>query len=140
MTSPALALNTPIRPKIYRLPAARPQKKAALLPKHAFFGAFCLAATALVVMGTGSLLAHIASDEAENKVISDAAAAFPPPGKPQTRTVKQGQAIVITGNNGGIVGQMAKIPVQNEQIVEIKTVSGVDKRTGHDLLTIIGKY
>lgn len=53
---------------------------------------------------------------------------------------KQSDTIVLTDQSGTIVGQMAKIPTQHEQITEIKTLSQVDNRAGRDLLSIISKY
>ncbi len=53
---------------------------------------------------------------------------------------EQAKSINIQGNSGSIVGQMAKIPTENDQITEIKTVSDVDNTAGRELLSIISKY
>lgn len=51
-----------------------------------------------------------------------------------------GGTIVIKDDKQAIVGQMAKIPSQNQQITEIKSVSNVDNNIGRELLSIVGKY
>jgi hypothetical protein len=50
------------------------------------------------------------------------------------------QTIIIEGKSEAIVGQMAKIPSENGNIADIKTVSEVDNRAGRELLSIISKY
>lgn len=48
--------------------------------------------------------------------------------------------IVLEDNGGSIVGQMAKIPLENEQITEIKPLQDIDNGVGRELLSIINKY
>ena len=63
--------------------------------------------------------------------IGDAQAAV---GKPSNKV------IALHDDSEHIVGQMAKIPADNEQIVEIKSVNDIDNRAGRELLSIISKY
>ena len=54
---------------------------------------------------------------------------------------KQGKPSSLQGDKSdAIVGQMARIPAENEQITEIKSVSDIDKDSGRELLSIISKY
>lgn len=53
---------------------------------------------------------------------------------------KSSSTIVIKDENSSIIGQMAKIPVQNQPITEVNTVSNVDKGGKQELLSIINKY
>lgn len=55
-------------------------------------------------------------------------------------TRKVAKTIVLEGNNGTIVGQMARIPLENEQITEIKPLQDIDNVAGRELLSIINKY
>ena len=52
----------------------------------------------------------------------------------------QGKTIILQGKNEAIIGQMARIPTENEQITEIKSASEVDNKAGRELLSIINKY
>ena len=67
----------------------------------------------------------------------DAMASIPDMQRLQTDT---NQTIIIEGKSEAIVGQMAKIPSENGNIADIKTVSEVDNRAGRELLSIISKY
>jgi len=53
---------------------------------------------------------------------------------------KSGATILLQDKTSGIVGQMAKIPLENEQITEVKAINEVDNGGGHELLSIVGKY
>lgn len=50
------------------------------------------------------------------------------------------ETIILQGNKESIVGRMARIPMQNEPITEIKSFSEVDNSAGRELLSIINKY
>ncbi|MBY0406780.1 MAG: hypothetical protein K2Q01_03750, partial [Rickettsiales bacterium] len=63
-----------------------------------------------------------------------------PPAAPGITDASQGQTIVLQGQNEAIIGQMARIPMENEQITEIKPASDVDNGAGRELLSIINKY
>jgi hypothetical protein len=74
---------------------------------------------------------------------------YPPIGDAQAATgiaglasfsEKEEKTILLKGQTESIVGQMAKIPVQNEQITEIKAITDIDNSAGHELLSIISKY
>lgn len=52
----------------------------------------------------------------------------------------RGKTIILQGQNEAIIGQMARIPLENEQITEIKSASEVDNSAGRELLSIINKY
>jgi hypothetical protein len=53
---------------------------------------------------------------------------------------RNNKTIHIEGKSEAIVGQLARIPSENGNISDIKTVSEVDNRAGRELLSIIGKY
>src|SRR5581483_9918244 len=63
--------------------------------------------------------------------VADAQAALPAE-KPPT--------ILLRGQSEAIIGQMAKIPAENEPVIETKAVSEVDNSAGRELLSIISKY
>lgn len=123
------------RPKIHRLPAS-------LLPRRDTHGA------RQVIYGLGFLVALTFLAFATDR-LAHRNAAFPETGQetPQTSEAprsltsrSQNQTIILTGEKEGIVGQLAKIPAQNQQMSEIKTISEVDNRAGRELLGIISKY
>ncbi len=107
-----------------------------------------MAALVLLLNGFVSLaLYHISAlprfgGHQENRV--NAQAASPAPAVQEAMVTQEvpekSPLIVITGDAGTIVGQMARIPAENEQVTEIKSPSEVDKETGRELLSIIGKY
>jgi hypothetical protein len=71
--------------------------------------------------------------------ISDAQASTGVKGLPDSLE-KIGNTVIFHGNTDFIVGQMAKIPFENEQITEIKPVQNIDNEAGRELLSIISKY
>lgn len=73
--------------------------------------------------------AHVLPIEASKPVVSN-----------QLTDESQGKTIILQGKNESIIGQMARIPLESEQITEIKSVSEVDNSTGRELLSIINKY
>jgi hypothetical protein len=140
MTSEAI-LPAPMplsRPKVHRLPApSRPQKVP--VPMGVIFS-LLMAGVVVIMIVSRMFMGHgeegskkIASQSAISPV-SEAVASVPEAQK------MAGNTIYIKDQNSGIVGQMAKIPAQNEQITEIKAVSNVDKHAARDLLSIINKY
>ncbi len=76
--------------------------------------------------------APVQSDSLIAGAIGDAQAA-PSTGKP-------GTTIMLKDQSGAIVGQMARIPLENEQITEVKPINNVDNGGGRELLSIVGKY
>ena len=133
-------MSAPIsRPKIHRLPgnASSSARKRFPLKVPAFNRhSWALMILALVLVGVYMVSAERLENTAKNTLqapISDAMAHVPAPDE-------QGDTIVLTGQKGTIVGQMAKIPAKNEQITEIETVSEVDKGDKQDLLSIVGQH
>jgi hypothetical protein len=55
-------------------------------------------------------------------------------------TKKANTIISLHNNSDYIVGQMTKIPVENEQITEIRAANDIDNHAGRELLSIISKY
>lgn len=51
-----------------------------------------------------------------------------------------GKTIILQGGTDSIIGQMARIPLENEPITEIKSASDIDNHAGRELLSIINKY
>jgi hypothetical protein len=130
------------RPKIHRFPAAASRRSKWLLFVTPVFmrTGMMFAALAVVVIMLSRLIsfsstAHFSMESALSASPTPVSNAMAAPIEKQS-----GDTIVITGNTGTIVGQMAKIPAQNEQITEIKPVTEVDNRSGRDLLSIINKY
>ncbi len=122
------------RPKIHRLPAAS-RRPAAVLPPAVII-ALLLATLVFGVSvnramfgpSSANAVAETPAYMAETHAGLDAPAA------------EAADTIVIKGENQAIVGQLAKIPMQNQQITGITSVSNVDKGGNRDLLSIIGKY
>jgi len=72
--------------------------------------------------------------------IGDAQAATNMPIMASLQPDRSAKVISLTDNSGGIVGQMVKIPAENEQITEIKALRDIDNDAGRELLSIISKY
>jgi len=83
--------------------------------------------------------AHEEGDTVLSASIADAQAAPTPP-PAYTKVEKPGTTITLKDKSGSIVGQMARIPVENEQITEVKAINTVDNGSGHELLSILNKY
>jgi hypothetical protein len=137
------AVSAPLsRPKIHRFPAAasRPSKFAfhpLLWRTGVAIGAFAVVIAMiahLMTLSSSGNLSLAGTLSAASMPVANAMAAVEPIEK------QNGNTIVISGKSGTIVGQMARIPAQNEQITEVKPVTEVDNRGGRDLLSIIGKY
>lgn len=125
------------RPKIHRLPAApsRDLKKTQPLSVSVLFAL----AAGLVAITANHM---IAKDYTANPAMADAPEMLPvtPTLANPAPSEKSSSTIVIKGQEGSIIGQMAKIPVQNLPITEVNTVSNVDKTSGRELLSIVNKY
>lgn len=145
MYSEAMVSAPLSRPKIHRLPVTLLHDR-----RHAKNRRAAIVTTAAIVSLT--LLAYMADrlarsgaepvaqepaipDIYEPKAMTDAA-----PAKAALAPAASGQSIVIRGEHGGIIGQLARIPTQNQQMTEIKTISEIDNRAGRELLGIIGRY
>lgn len=147
MLSEAIVSAPLSRPKIHRLPGAAVKQRRQTHSSNRGTFAFALLLLLLTLFGYATERFARGKNQAQAEkmsemipdAISSAQAATPPIGG-VTAGARQSQAIEITSKNGGIVGQITKIPLQNEQIAGIKTVSEVDNRTGQELLGIIGKY
>lgn len=138
MNAKPIAVAPISRPKIHRLPKSRERRRAPALPL-AVLTAVALTVMLLAAKKTTDILrrdparAVRLEKPVANSLVSDAAAsmALPP---------RNSQTIVLKGSEGAIIGQMARIPLENEQITEIKAVSDVDNHAGRELLSIISKY
>ena len=121
------------RPKVHRLPSAAPRTSK----KFTYFSIVFAAILLLVLMGM--LL---------NRMIFNISTTVPVPEmipmKPSLATPvvpdKEADTIVITDESQAIVGQLTKIPAQNQQITGIKSVSNLDKKDGKELLSIIKSH
>jgi hypothetical protein len=131
------------RPKIHRVPVSvMDARKKQQSRRHALFTAGFLTTITLLSYGTDRLvhsrsyeeLGIVVRHETEVQPVAADNAELAPASE------KQSQTIVITGENDGIVGQLARIPAQNQQITEIKTISEVDNQAARELLGIISKY
>lgn len=130
------------RPKIHRFPAATPRRRKISLNPVLLRTGLMITALVIVVMMIGRLMNLTSTTQLS--VTNTLKNASPSPVSTALAAVSPekmgGNTIVITGKTGTIVGQMARIPSQNEQITEVKPVTEVDNRGGPDLLSIIGKY
>ncbi len=135
------------KPKIHRLPASPPlpRKMRVLraflsMPLDRKVFALCGFAGAMMLSAVFIQVAKTVSS-GENAIVSPASAAtFAHLSHGATSEKKPEKSIVISDTDGAIVGQMAKIPAQNEQVTDIKTMTEVDNRAGRDLLSVINKY
>lgn len=130
------------RPKIHRPPVAvtRTQQKKSLagllLAGSALVAAFIsISLKKEPVIKEATLLPPVAvvSERIPPATLIGEAQAYQPSGKP-------GTTITLKDRSGTIVGQMARIPFENDQITEIKAINEVDNSGGRELLSIIGKY
>ena len=144
MNAPAAIAVSLSRPKIHRLPG-----KQAAFPSYGHTPVLALGIILISFAGKVGFLNILSSllsgksDVAE--VVSSAQAATSSPdmvlGDATVVTPKDnGKTIVIAGQSGAIVGQLAKIPVPEGQMAEITTRSEVDNNTGRELLSIVNKY
>ena len=154
MISEAIVGTSLSRPKIHRLPASVLGRRDPLAANQKAIAA------SVAVLGVLTIIAYMADkliyrnndQPAQEKQVQAAAPEIPEEVPDETlvtpdiaqlapsSAVRQVQTIVITGQDEGIVGQMAKIPGRNAQIGEIESVSGIDNRTGPELLGIVNKY
>ena len=153
MMSSAATLTLPTRPKIHRLPGVlAAEKKGPVRTPHApksmridFTKLYVGAAGLLVVVGMGvGLFAHPGEVTDKTPEALEALTVAPSGSSDESLLVAAVKApsdtIIIKGERGGIVGQMARIPSPNVQITEVQGVSNVDKSSGRELLSIVNKY
>jgi|GEM_PF-3607436 len=159
MTGTITASSPLSKPKVHRLPAsvlAKPPQKREF-PKRALFwaGAFLTAAAlslsmpsqpvvtaatmlpAVAVVSNRIQGSHALINEGTSMLpaaISDAQAA------PALPLNDKGSTIMLRDHSSSIIGQMAKIPLENEHITEIKAINDIDNGAGRELLSIISKY
>jgi len=154
------------RPKVHRLPAGgrRKNQKKALLPGFLLFWAAVLVMLIVVslsikkepVVKEATMLPAVAvvsdrmpSEPVDTKTqgtssilsvsVGDAQAA-PTPVPVYTAPANSGDTIMLKDRSSMIVGQMARIPLNNDQITEVKPINTVDNGGGRELLSIVGKY
>ena len=153
------------RPKVHKLPEAGRAKNR---KKNSFPGFFLFFGVALIasmmvsvsmkkepVVKAATLLPPVAvvsnrispapHEETDTSgvlsaSIGDAQAAPTAPPVYTVATEGAGATITLKDQSNMIVGQMAKIPLENEQITEVKPINEVDNSGGHALLSIVGKY
>ena len=147
-------MNSASRPKIHRLPVSVVRKPSKVKASAQRLG---LAVTVLMVMSiaaaigvqcygvyqkstpTVAMLPQISVGVQDGGVdaslIGDAQAAGH-----GALVDKSNKIISLHGDSEYIIGQMAKIPAENEQITEIKAVNDIDNHAGRELLSIISKY
>lgn len=144
MYSEALVSAPLSRPKIHRLPVfLAHERQKQHMQRNGIYVAAVLVLLTLLAYATDRMARR--SPEAQQQMTTGLAA-YPPLDIVEEDkslilpTVKHRQTVVITDKNGGIIGQLARIPTQNQQMAEIKTISEIDNRAGRELLGIIGKY
>ncbi|NBX03254.1 MAG: hypothetical protein EBR02_04175 [Alphaproteobacteria bacterium] len=112
------------RPKIGRIPAAKPRRIATAL--HSLY----------VTLPALALLSFVVVVAMEDKkpVVADAQAAAAP-----SAAQKPSQTIILHEGSGTIIGQMARISEETDQITEIHMADAA-KQERKNLLSIVGKY
>lgn len=68
------------------------------------------------------------------------AQAAPTPVSTYTTPDNSDTTIRLKDDSSVIVGQMARIPIENGEITEVKRINTVDNGGGRELLSIVGKY
>lgn len=128
----------PSRPKIHRLPPLRKESRVARLWRAAYGLAttnkVAIVSSLASVLVVSALILHINKLWEGGSFIPQASAHVIP-----AETGKSTQSIVISGQNGTIVGQIAKIPAQQEKGAPIDTMSNVDNTAQRDLLSVVNK-
>ena len=159
MSSITLPANAS-RPKVHRLPPA----SLYVAPKKRRPVRLVVAGTTLLVLGVGSFLgskqpAEIINGNTQHAAMLPAISVGPEAtedlsiirnatnalshtiGDAQAASAgKANKVITLHNNSDTIVGQMAKIPSQNESITEVKPANEVDKQGSRDLFSIVNKY
>ncbi len=140
------------RPKIHRLPASlsSPEPRYSLRSFRIARGVRMLGLLVVVSVALfiGSRLSGPSSIGGDATVTVAAARLSPASGDamasiPDIQTLNPdgtSKTIHIEGKSEAIVGQLARIPSENSNLSDIKTVSEVDNRAGRELLSIISKY
>lgn len=158
-----------VRPKVYRLPAPPPRKPARQFPKMVSSSVpYLVLGTLFTMLAMSSAPANKSTPEELEQVAGEAhmlpsisvvpqkdgeshallAKNQPPTELPATLTDMQPAAgnkkdsniIVLRDQSTSIVGQMARIPLENEHITEVKPLQDIDNAAGRELLSIINKY
>jgi hypothetical protein len=159
MSAEAVVSISLSRPKIHRLPAATPThhtyihrfkgRVRSIISRRVLFmtsGALVsMVVLAVLLNGFVSMLAYHINALPQFASVSGANASLlqgfgDAMASPSASSAKQGKTIIITSDNGSIVGQMAQIPDRMETPGNIKTMSDIDKNTGRELLSIVDKY
>lgn len=140
-----MSLSKP-RPKIHRPPSVIAAPAESPLPRRKNINN-----SMLIVGVAAAVIASIVLLRQEKQEIITSEATDSPPALapaaggnlPDSLSLQRnanGKTIVIKDKKEIIIGQLAKIPAQNEQITEIKSMSEVDGNAGRELLAIISKY
>ena len=154
MSSITASSITISRPKVHRLPVNKP----AILPEKNISFKWLVVGTAIV--GISAVMLFSKDQSIDNNKINTSKAAIVPSisVSPQAGAVSDASIIgdaqaaipVIAHKGSGIislhndsdhiVGQMAKIPVESEQITEVLPTNNIDNHAGRELLSILSKY
>lgn len=121
------ATNT--RPKIYRLPE-EPQSSVKLYISRTLV-ILCLAAVVVVVLP--ELLKNSTADKPNTNAMAQLET-------DESLKTNAPHSVKINENANEIVGQMAQLPRDPEQKIEVKTNVKIDNETGKELLKIISQY
>jgi hypothetical protein len=133
------------RPKVHRLPGhlLRPAKKPSAAGLIFLKSGTMLAVIFMVFIGLSQIIPQLSATQGSVAQTLQVSASIPV-AEVMVATLRPEKSkdgtIVIVGQSGSIIGRLAKIPAQNEQITEIKPVSEVDNKAGRELLSIINKY
>ncbi len=130
MPSQAIMTMPLSRPKVHRPPVFRGDARGKR-PLAVFL------ATGLTVLLLASWMSNQRHDFTEMKTQIEPAQRVE---STQPQMVKQSDTIVIKEGNQAIIGQLARIPVQNKAAPEVQTVTSLDKEDGKELLSIVNKY
>jgi hypothetical protein len=158
-----------IRPKVFRPPVQPARKKLRTVPKMVSSSVPYLVLGTLFTMlamssapankstpeelgqmaGEAHMLPGISVSSLRDNESAELMAKNQPPAelpttladlRPLDQGVKDSNTIVLRDQTTSIIGQMARIPLENEHITEVKPLHDIDNAAGRELLSIINKY
>lgn len=139
--SPKIGPRPAPRPKVYMFPAAPKPKRNKRLPLFLLIGTAGLAFFVVAGINETSVISE-KNDKTDTRE-STVASLIPNPisdAHASTAAGNNDKTIILQGDEGSIVGRMAKISLDNDQITEMKPASDIDKDAGRELLSILNKY
>lgn len=123
------------RPKVHRLPVAP--------VRYSYnYGLWGFAVASILVLLSGGIIISqaIFKGLSSMDMAQEAPTSMAATPAEAVKSDASSDTIIIRDEKQAIVGQLARIPAQNQQITGIKSVSNVDNAASPELLSIVGKY